>query len=134
MGANKKNELNNVLDAIYHETAIDVSESVALTKAELAHFGLKLEDSIAKLDTQVQSALAARRRAKLVRAHDERLRGFGTKVAEVAAMTREAVVARIEQLQLRFPDFQVAHRDLRAIPEEDLRSLLVDLEALSDSQ
>lgn len=121
-----------VLDALFHELAVEVSKSRFLTEKELNDFDIQLDDAVKKLESQARQAIAEARRNRLAQARYERLASERTlSFRKFAGLSKEAIVARLSQLQLEFPGrLQVEHRDLNACSEDDLRSLLADFEDL----
>lgn len=52
---------------------------------------------------------------------------------DLLTLARDAIVARIHAWQERLgPSLQLAHRDLDALSDDDLRTMLADLEDLSE--
>jgi hypothetical protein len=95
-------------------------------------------------DPPVDPAALARIDAAIDRAFDHAWRAARAhaKAATVAraqrredllTLTRDVIVSRISAMQDRFgPSLQVAHRDLNALSDGDLQSMLADLEELAE--
>lgn len=72
-----------------------------------------------------QAWKAARAKAKADRAESARTPGL-------LALTRDALLAKIQQWQEALgPSFQLAHRQLDAMEDDDLRTLLADIEEVA---
>ena len=113
-----KEKALRLLDAAFHDLALDVVDSNELTKAELSRCGVKLDDAVARVTVNARASLAKARRTRLDQAREARLASrVSGAVDRFTEWTREAIVEKIEQLQLEFPgQLQVEHRDLEERP------------------
>ena len=51
---------------------------------------------------------------------------------EVQAMSRSEVIARLREIQARYPHMQYAHRDCETMTDDDMRSALEDALTLTE--
>lgn len=135
MTQTKEEKALRLLDGAFHDLALDVAESEVRTQEELAKCGVRLDEAASRVTASARNSLAQARRARLDRARQQRLASKSTTALErFTDWTREALIKKIEQLQLDFPgQMQVEHRDLVERPTEDLRSLLADLTDMAES-
>lgn len=114
-----------VLDAISHELAMAEAEGVT-RRAETAEESA-LVDRVAKAARRQIRALRRRAFDELRKARREpELRALP---ARILAMARDAVLARLRELELGAPvEFQVAYRKLDELTLDELRVMLTDVE------
>jgi hypothetical protein len=126
----KQNESVEVLDALYDEDGetarVDVPpRSWGAQRAEVSEL---MEFAQEKLD-EAWRAYRADVRAERLAAKERR----GRSLADLVGLTREALLERLGALQARHGSaLQVAHRKRDSVSEEELRSLIADLESLDD--
>ena len=124
----KKDKDLNVVDGLFHDMAEDEAEHGKLSANDRA--ALDEVNDVAK-----QAALRARQEL-LEQARQERLAAGKPSVpARILAMTKDAIVNRIRELDQLFPGkLAVQHRKFEEESVNDLRTLLADFEAqLGDS-
>ena len=124
---------SDVLEALFHDYAMEEPESRASLHQELQDHGIDLDAAVKRLSEHAARAIAAARRGLLEEAHRERIAAKDpTDTEKFSHLPKEAMLARLHQLQLQFRDqLQLEHRDLDSWSEEDLRSLLADFEDLA---
>jgi len=124
----KKDKDLDVVDGLFHDMAEDEAQHGKLRANDRAALG-EVND-VAK-----QAALRARQEL-LEQARQERLAAGKPSVpARILAMTKDAIVNRIRDLDQLFPGkLAVQHRKFEEESVDDLRTLLADFEAqLGDS-
>ena len=119
----KKDKDLDLVDGLFHDLAVDEAE----------HGKLSAHDREA-LNQVAEASRAAALRARqdlLEQARKERLAAGKPSVpARILSMTRAAIVDRIRELEELFPSkLAVAHRQLEEVSDDDLRTLLADIEA-----
>ncbi len=105
------------LDAIATEVALDDAEHGPTTPA--------LAADVEFLMGLVRSQLAEARRRELARAPVARP---APARPSLLAMTRDALVARLDALRVLHPNTVVAHRDFAVMTDADLRTAVEDAE------
>jgi len=122
----KKDKDLNLVDGLFHDIAEDEAQRGKLSANERE--ALKDVEDVAR-----QAALRARQEV-LEQARKERLAAGKLSVpARILAMTKEAIVDRIRELDQLFPGkLAVQHRKLEEESDDDLRTLLADIEAQVD--
>ncbi len=109
-----------ILDALADEAAryeVEEGKPTAESRAAAARYRMLIDDR-----------LAAMRRADL-----ERLGAVGVERrairTDLLALAREALIARLEKLQARFPALGFAHRNFTGVSDDDLRTMIEDAES-----
>ena len=129
---NKQNTSVAVLDALYDEDGetarVDVPpRSWSAQRAEVSEL---MQFAQEKLD-DAWRAYRADVRAERLAAKERR----GRSLAELVGLTRDALMERLGALQVRHGSaLQVAHRKRDSVSDEELRSLIADLESLDDDE
>lgn len=120
--SDKRKKDQKLLDGLFHELGALDAESGPETAAE--------KQAVDELEIAARKALKDAKQARLKEARAARLADEQqSRMSKILAMTRDAVVSRLEALQVMFPgELALEHRKLDELPDEDLRSLLLDLE------
>jgi hypothetical protein len=84
--------------------------------------------AVARYRTQIDDRLAAMRRADLDRLGSVRVEHRPIR-RDLLGLGRDALMARLEQLQERFPALGFAHRKLTNVTDDDLRTMIEDAES-----
>ncbi|MCA9674360.1 MAG: hypothetical protein KC464_04885 [Myxococcales bacterium] len=109
-----------MLEAL-HGTPDDVDDTPVLEPAALARMRAAIDRAFAL------AWRAAREHAKTTATAPTSHR------SDLLTLARDALLSRISQWQDRFgPSLQVAHRDLADLSDDDLRTMLADLEELAE--
>ncbi len=115
-----------ILDAVYHEVALIDADEGQMSRDERRD-----ADAIMAF---TQARLAELRRAEF-RRDAARAQVAAAKVRpSILAMTRAAIVARLEMLGATAPGAIFAHRGFDEVAEDDLRTALEDAEALAERE
>lgn len=120
----KRDKDLNLVDGLYHDLAEQDAKSGKLSAKERAQLD--------QIKNATDDALKLARQRALEAAREERLAAGKASIPEsILAMSREAIVERIRAFIERFPGrLAVQHRQLDDTPVEDLRSMLVDIQAI----
>ncbi len=111
------NKSLRIYEAIAYESALDASDrGVGLTDEE--------HDEARRIVANMREAVLAKQRVDRAAARVKRVR------PSIFAMARDAMEARFNALFSAHPDAVIAHRDLTALTDDDLRSALEDAETL----
>ena len=111
------NKSMRIYEAIAHEAALDASDrGMELTPAE--------NEEARRIVGNMREMVLAKQRAERAVARVERVR------PSIFAMARDAMEARFNALFATHPDAVIAHRDLTALTDDDLRTALEDAETL----
>lgn len=120
------------LDALAGDAAWDVLESSEALKAELQKHA-DLDETVTRLRASAKRNIASLRRELLSKARAERLQAEQARrpvQQPLPGLSRSTILERISELARLYPGrLAVQHRELDSIPDDDLRSLLEDLEA-----
>jgi hypothetical protein len=119
----KKEKDLELLDGLTHDLAVDEAEHGELSPED--------RDAVGEIKQSARSAILEARRRLLDQAREERLAaGRAPLPARILAMTKEAILDRLRQLDAMFPgQVAVQHRSFEDTPVDDLRTLLADIEA-----
>ena len=111
------NKSLRIYEAVSYESALDASERGAgLTLAE--------HEEARRIVGNMREMVLAKQRAERAVARVQRVR------PSIFAMARDAMEARFNALFAAHPDAVIAHRDLTALTDDDLRTALEDAETL----
>jgi hypothetical protein len=130
MGENDKNieRLDSLTDALGRSDGQSLEE----VKEDLKSEGIDLDSSLKRLMETVHKSSRAARRKMLDRAREERLKTDAkepTTFGKFANWTREELIGKIREILSTAPvAINVSFRDLESKHDEDLASLLEDLE------
>lgn len=128
--SNKKEEAFRFLDALSHDLAGEVLEDDEVLEEELRSSRVDVGQVLQRVREKSLRAIGEERRAAL----EERRRtnrSPAQAVRSYAGLTRDVLLRMIGE---RSDGVAVAHRDLTSVPDEDLRSLLEDLDALEEDE
>ncbi len=106
-----------IYEAIAYEAALDaLDRGVGLTPAE--------HEEARQIVATMRAVVVAKQRADRAASRVHRIR------PSILAMARDAMAARFDQLFAAHPSAVIAHRDLTALTDDDLRTALEDAETL----
>lgn len=128
--SNKKEEAFRFVDALSHDLACEVLEDEEVLEEELRSSRVDVGQALQRVREKGLRAIGEERRAAL----EERRRTNRSParvVRRYAGLTRDALLHLIAE---RSDGVAVAHRDLTSVPDDDLRSLLEDLDALEEGE
>jgi hypothetical protein len=129
---NKQNTSVAVLDALYDED--DETARVDVPPRTWGSHRSEIKDLMEFAQEKLDDAWRAYRadvRAERLAAKERR----GRSLAELVGLTRDALLQRLAALQVRHGSaMQVAHRKRDFVSDEELRSLIADLETLDDAE
>jgi len=115
--SDQDNKSMRIYEAIAHEASLDASErGVELTPAE--------HEEARRIVGNMREMVRAKQRADRAVTRARRVR------PSIFAMARAAMEERFNALFAAHPDAVMAHRDLTAMTDDDLRSALEDAETL----
>lgn len=106
-----------IYEAIAHEAAEDASRRRELTPEQRAQSHAIYEAGLARLNAETQRKQHARARVR----------------PSILKMVRDAVEKRLDVLLGSHPSLVLAYRDLSVLSDDDLRSLLEDVERQVES-
>jgi hypothetical protein len=101
-----------IYEALAHEAAEDASRRRELTPEQRAQSREIYESGLARLDVATRRHKQARARVR----------------PSILAMVRDAVEKRLDALLGSHPSVVIAYRELTALSDDDLRSVLEDVE------
>jgi len=119
----KKDKDLNLVDGLFHDIAEDEAHRGKLNAND--------HEALREIEDAATEAARRARQQLLEQARQERLAAGQPSVpARILAMTKDAIVARLRELDQLFPGkLAVQHRKLEEETVDDLRTLLADLEA-----
>jgi len=110
---NEDNKSLRIYEAIAYESALDASErGTGLTPEE--------HEEARRIVGNMREVVKAKQRADRAVTRHTRVR------PSIFAMAREAVEATLRALFVAHPDLLIAHRDLKEMTDDDLRTTLED--------
>lgn len=126
MMTDKKKKDVELVDGLFHDIAENESKRGKMSEADRAE--------VADAKAMARSAIQDARNGALEAARQERLAAEKPSLpARILSMTKDAIVARLRELEQMYPgQLVVQHRKLEDTPVDDLRSLLADFEAQID--
>jgi len=111
------NKSLRIYEAIAYESALDASDSgLGLTQDD--------HEEARRIVANMREMVLAKQRADRAVARVKRVR------PSILVMVRDAMEARFNALFAEHPDAVIAHRDLTALTDDDLRTALEDAETL----
>jgi len=111
------NKSLRIYEAIAYESALDASDrGVGLTHEE--------HEEARRIVANMREVVVVKQRADRAAARVKRVR------PSIFAMARDTMEARFNALFAAHPDAVIAHRDLTALTDDDLRTALEDAETL----
>lgn len=124
----KKDKDLNLVDGLFHDIAEDEAKRGKLSAND--------REALKEVEEAARQAALRARQELLEEARKERLAVSKPSVpARILAMTKEAILERIRELDQLFPGkLAVQHRKLDEESEGDLQTLLGDIEAQLDDQ
>jgi len=125
----ERKNYSDMLDTLMQALGSSEDQSLEEVKEELRAEGIDIDAYIDRLMHTVERSVKAAKRHALDQSRAERLRMTRPVGIEgFADLSRDDVLARIRQILPRTPAVSVSFRDLEAKSDDDLRSMLEDLE------